>query len=97
MDFDAHDAWFGPAADGGFWALGLADPDPSLLRGVPMSVPETGAVLELRLRSAGLRTGRLGVQRDVDTAADAVEVAAAALHGRFAALHSRLRVSGAVR
>src|SRR5690606_17287654 len=31
------DAWFGPAADGGFWALGLARPDARLLRGVPMS------------------------------------------------------------
>ncbi|MZE79647.1 DUF2064 domain-containing protein, partial [Streptomyces sp. SID5475] len=25
------DAWFGPAEDGGFWALGLARPEPELL------------------------------------------------------------------
>ncbi|MFE3287906.1 DUF2064 domain-containing protein, partial [Streptomyces sp. NPDC059233] len=37
LAFDAYDAWFGPAADGGFWALGLAAPDPALLLGVPMS------------------------------------------------------------
>ncbi|MEU9002804.1 DUF2064 domain-containing protein [Streptomyces sp. NPDC048551] len=39
------DAWFGPAADGGFWALGLAEPDPELLRGVPMDVPDTCTLL----------------------------------------------------
>jgi hypothetical protein len=38
------DAVFGPAAAGGFWALGLRKPDPALLRGVPMSAPATGAI-----------------------------------------------------
>ncbi|MER7762212.1 DUF2064 domain-containing protein [Streptomyces sp. NPDC097619] len=90
LDFGRHDAWFGPASDGGFWALGLAAPDPTLLLGVPMSVPETGAVQYERLRAAGLRTGMLPVLRDVDTAADAHEVAAQARGGRFAALHTRL-------
>ncbi|WP_405982871.1 DUF2064 domain-containing protein [Streptomyces sp. NBC_00158] len=89
LDFDAYDAWFGPAADGGFWALGLAAADPALLLGVPMSVPETGAVQYERLRGAGLRTGLLPRLRDVDTAADAAEVAALAPGGRFAALHRR--------
>ncbi|WKX68827.1 DUF2064 domain-containing protein [Streptomyces sp. XD-27] len=90
----AHDAWFGPAADGGFWALGLADPDPALLRGVPMSVPETGAVQRGRLAEAGLRVGELPLLRDVDTADDARLVAAEAPSGRFAALHADL--TGAV-
>ncbi|GAA0289805.1 DUF2064 domain-containing protein [Streptomyces polychromogenes] len=90
LDFAAHDAWFGPAADGGFWALGLAAPDPALLLGVPMSVPETGAVQYERLRASGLRTGLLPRLRDVDTAADAAEVAALAPGGRFAACHRRL-------
>lgn len=89
-DFGAYDAWFGPAADGGFWALGLAAPDPALLLGVPMSVAHTGAVLEARLRAAGLRTGRLPRLRDVDTAADAAAVAALCPDGHFAALHARL-------
>ena len=31
------DAVFGPAADGGFWLLGLRRPDPQLILGVPMS------------------------------------------------------------
>ncbi|MEU6660180.1 DUF2064 domain-containing protein [Streptomyces sp. NPDC046821] len=84
------DAWFGPAHDGGFWALGLAAPDPELLRGVPMSTPHTGAAQRARLTSAGLRVRDLAVLRDVDTADDAALVAAAAPDGRFAAEHARL-------
>ncbi|MFG2503678.1 DUF2064 domain-containing protein [Streptomyces sp. NPDC048441] len=78
------DAWFGPAVDGGFWALGLAEPDPALLRGVPMSVPTTGAVQRARLTAAGLRVRDLPVLRDVDTADDARHVAAEAPDSRFA-------------
>ncbi|MFB8773280.1 TIGR04282 family arsenosugar biosynthesis glycosyltransferase [Streptomyces broussonetiae] len=90
VDFDGCDAYFGPAADGGFWALGLADPDPALLRGVPMSTPSTGAVQRARLTDAGLRVRDLPRLRDVDTAADAEAVAALAPHGRFAAALDRL-------
>ncbi|MEV5511788.1 DUF2064 domain-containing protein [Streptomyces flaveolus] len=85
VDFSGCDAYFGPAEDGGFWALGLARPDPGLLRGVPMSTPVTGAVQRERLVTAGLRVRDLPPLRDVDTAADARAVAALAPHGRFAA------------
>ncbi|MER6308283.1 DUF2064 domain-containing protein [Streptomyces sp. NPDC001657] len=85
-----HDAWFGPAEDGGFWALGLADPDPRLLRGVPMSTAGTGVAQRARLTAAGLRIGDLPVLRDVDTAADALQVAAQAPTGRFATTLARL-------
>ncbi|MER7931621.1 MULTISPECIES: TIGR04282 family arsenosugar biosynthesis glycosyltransferase [unclassified Streptomyces] len=85
VDFADCDAYFGPAEDGGFWALGLADPDPALLRGVPMSTAQTGAVQRRRLVAAGLRVADLPLLRDVDTAADASAVAALAPHGRFAA------------
>jgi uncharacterized protein len=44
VDWEAADAWFGPAADGGFWGLGLRRPDGALVRGVPMSTADTGAV-----------------------------------------------------
>jgi len=85
VDWEAADAAFGPADDGGFWALGLRAPDPALLRGVPMSTPDTGAVQRSRLTAAGLRVVDLPRLRDVDTAADAVAVARQVPRSRFAA------------
>jgi glycosyltransferase A (GT-A) superfamily protein (DUF2064 family) len=85
VDWQAADAWFGPAEDGGFWALGLREPDPALLRGVPMSTAETGAIQRARLVAAGLRVADLPPLRDVDSAADAVTVARQAPRTRFAA------------
>jgi glycosyltransferase A (GT-A) superfamily protein (DUF2064 family) len=102
VSFAHHDAWFGPAEDGGFWALGLARPDPALVRGVPMSTDWTGAVQLGRLLDVGLRVGMLPQLRDVDTAACAAAVAAAAPQTRFAAAHATLaaqhkhRTAGAV-
>ncbi len=87
------DAWFGPAEDGGFWALGLASPDPALLRGVPMSTSRTGAVQRQRLVDAGLRVRDLPPLRDVDTSEDAAAVAAEAPGSRFAALLRGLTAS----
>jgi glycosyltransferase A (GT-A) superfamily protein (DUF2064 family) len=88
VDWDGCDAFFGAAEDGGFWALGLAEPEPARLLGVPMSVLHTGAVQRTRL--ADLRVRELPVLRDVDTAYDAGLVAEAAPGGRFAALLDRL-------
>ena len=80
-----HDAVFGPATDGGFWLLGLRRPDPALLRGVPMSRPETGRIQLARLVNAGLGVAMLPALTDVDTAADVSRVAGQVPSGsRFA-------------
>ncbi len=85
VSWDGIDAWFGPAGDGGFWALGFAvPPDPGLLLGVPMSRADTGARQRARLVAAGLRVGDLPELTDFDSAADVATVAALAPHGRFA-------------
>ncbi|MER5936262.1 DUF2064 domain-containing protein [Streptomyces sp. NPDC001928] len=87
VDWSGCDAYFGPAADGGFWALGLAEPDPARLRGVPMSTPHTGAAQRARL--VDLRVRELPRLRDVDTAYDADLVAREAPGGRFATALAR--------
>ncbi|MEU4540018.1 TIGR04282 family arsenosugar biosynthesis glycosyltransferase [Streptosporangium sp. NPDC023825] len=89
----AHDAVYGPAADGGFWLLGLCRPDPSLLLGVAMSRPTTGATQLRRLHEAGLNVAHLPELDDVDTAADAFHVAAQVPGSRFAGALAAVRSS----
>ena len=84
VDFAGHDAVLGLADDGGYWAVGLRQPDPALFHGVPMSEPVTGEAQLERLRGAGLRVRLLPPLRDVDTVADAAAVARAAPGTRFA-------------
>ncbi len=76
-------ALLGPAEDGGFWALAMAEPDPEVVRGVPMSVPHTYREQRRRLLDAGHRVDVLPVLRDVDTWDDALAVAALAPGTRF--------------
>lgn len=85
--WDATDAWYGPATDGGFWALAFREPRPELVRGVPMSRPDTGALQRRRLVEAGLRVADLPPLTDVDTAADAAYVATRCA-GTFATEHA---------
>jgi glycosyltransferase A (GT-A) superfamily protein (DUF2064 family) len=71
-----HEAWMGPATDGGFWALALRRPDGALIRGVPMSTAGTGARQLARLATAGLSVGMLPELRDMDHFSDAQQIAA---------------------
>jgi rSAM/selenodomain-associated transferase 1 len=74
----------GLTADGGYWAIGLRCPDPTVFAGVPMSASHTGAAQRTRLRRLGLDPVALPILRDVDRITDAIEVAALAPGGRFA-------------
>ncbi len=71
-----HDAWLGPASDGGFWSLALRRPCGSLIRGVPMSTDTTGVKQLARLRGEGLSAGLLTELGDMDYFDNAVEIAA---------------------
>jgi len=90
------DAVFGPAADGGFWLLGLRRPDRSLLAGVPMSRPDTGRLQIDRLTSAGLRVAMAPELTDVDTFREAELVAGTAPDSRFAAAFGQAMAGMAV-
>jgi uncharacterized protein len=78
------DAVLAPAEDGGWWALALRDPQhAAALRQVPMSTPDTAQWTVDALRSRGLRLRYGPVLRDVDTAEDALAVAAICPAGAF--------------
>lgn len=80
----------GPAADGGWWLLGLPDPAAAdALRDVPMSRDDTGALTDAAL-GGGLP--RLRTLLDVDEWPDACAVAAELPGSRFAAAVARCTV-----
>ncbi|MCR3752489.1 TIGR04282 family arsenosugar biosynthesis glycosyltransferase [Lentzea californiensis] len=81
---DFGEAALGFAEDGGWWALGLRDPlRAAVLRDVPMSRADTGALTLEALHGLEVRT--LPVLSDVDTMADARAVALQVPGSRFAA------------
>jgi rSAM/selenodomain-associated transferase 1 len=70
-------AALGPADDGGWWVLGLSNPEAAtVLAEVPMSTSQTGALTAAALRGAGLTVQSVAQLRDVDNPADAAAVAA---------------------
>jgi glycosyltransferase A (GT-A) superfamily protein (DUF2064 family) len=80
-----HDAVLGPAEDGGWWVLGLADSrHAAALAHVEMSTPRTHDDTRHALEERGLRVGSTAMLRDVDTARDAEAVAAGLSTGHFA-------------
>jgi glycosyltransferase A (GT-A) superfamily protein (DUF2064 family) len=81
----------GPAADGGWWLLGLPDPgDATALAGVGMSVDDTAEQTE---RALGGEVARLRVVRDMDTWHDAAVIAEDIPTSRLAAVVRSARVT----
>ena len=86
-DANHHDAWIGLAPDGGFWALGMREPDGSLIRGVAMSQADTGLVQHERVQRAfGSKLGSLPQLEDFDDRASALRVADLIPNSTFATL-----------
>ncbi len=69
------DAVLGHALDGGYWAIGLKEPQPGVFEGVPMSTPFAGVVQAQKLSDLRLRWRELPSLRDVDHFEDAIAVA----------------------
>jgi rSAM/selenodomain-associated transferase 1 len=67
---DAHDVVIGPAADGGYYLIGMKALHPTLFRLIPWSSAETLARTLAATRAAGLRVHLLEILRDVDTVED---------------------------
>ncbi len=73
---DGVDAVFGPAVDGGWWALGLTDPGmASALEGVPMSRADTGVRTLAALADRGVVALHLPELADIDSPEDVWSVA----------------------
>lgn len=86
----AGTAVVGPAVDGGWWVLGLADVEAAgSLADVAMSTPDTGDATRAALVATGLRVLSTATLRDVDTAEDAAVVATAAPTTLFATVWRR--------
>jgi len=82
-------AVLGPAADGGWWLIGLPGSDPRpIFAGVPMSTSRTGHAQAQRLKSLGLDVVLAPQLRDIDTAEDLRLVAAHIPSSRTAAASS---------
>lgn len=86
-------AVLGPAADGGWWVLGLHRAEPRAFDGVPMSRADTGARQAEQLRRCGLAVDPAPELRDIDHWPDALAAAAARPGSRLAAAVAEVEIS----
>ncbi|UDY34931.1 TIGR04282 family arsenosugar biosynthesis glycosyltransferase [Dermatobacter hominis] len=87
---DDCDAVLGPAADGGYWSIGLTSPDRRAFDRVPMSRHDTRRRQIAALERLGLRVRHLRELVDVDHHAEARLVAAEAPSSRFAEAYAAM-------
>lgn len=93
LDLPGVDAVLGPATDGGWWAMGMREPESAVVLGVPMSTSGTCAAQRERLASLGLRVHELPELRDVDGIDDVATVVRARPTSRFS--RAAVAVAGA--
>ena len=65
-----HDVVLGPAADGGYYLVGLSAPRPELFVDMPWSTPDVLPETLRRAKAGGLRVALLDEMTDVDTVDD---------------------------
>lgn len=87
---DDTDAALGPAADGGWWAIGLRRPSAEVFLGLPMSTSDTGAAQQARLHALGFDVTMLPSMVDLDSVTDLPAVTASGSAIRTAALARKL-------
>lgn len=65
-----HDVAIGPAEDGGYWAIGMAAPQPALFEGIDWSTDRVFAQTMAKIESAGLSVALLDTLADCDRPED---------------------------
>ena len=75
---DSHDLVLGPALDGGYYLIGLKQPQPELFTGIAWSTDRVLAATQEKAARLGLKTALLPLWRDVDTVEDLKALIAAA-------------------
>jgi uncharacterized protein len=78
-ELDAHDLVVGPATDGGYWLVGLKQPQPALFDGIAWSSERVLGQTLQHAKSAALRVQLLRILTDVDTEKEWREFLAATL------------------
>ncbi len=74
LDREDVDVVLGPAADGGYYLIGVTQYHPTLVRGVAMSTPTVLAETRERAAAASVRVALLDEWYDVDEPADLVRL-----------------------
>ncbi len=69
-DLSQHDVVLGPAADGGYYLIGLNHPVPSLFDGIAWGTAEVFAETQRAARTNGLAVGLLPTLNDIDRPED---------------------------